>query len=108
MPLLLVCQLPPLRFGLLTDVAGHNCGLSGPSGATSDDGAVGAAAVKAKASNKNFDFTCADYELMRDSGKPYSGDPRVNKLLPLPRPTCRQLAAWLRGLARSRTDLPAS
>ena len=24
---------------------------------------------------------------MRDSGKPYSGDPRKNKLLPLPRPT---------------------
>ena len=24
---------------------------------------------------------------MRDSVKPYSGDPRVNKLLPLPRPT---------------------
>ena len=59
----------------------------GPAGRTSDDSAVGAAAVKAKASNRNFDFSCADYEAMRDSGQPYSGNPRVNKLLPLPRPT---------------------
>lgn len=54
---------------------------------TSDASANGMAAVKAKASNRNFSFTCAEYEAMRDSGKPYSGDPRVNKLLPLPRPT---------------------
>ena len=60
---------------------------TGPSGTTSDDTAVGTAAVKAKASNRNFPFSCADYERMRDSGKPYSGDPRENKLLPLPRPT---------------------
>lgn len=59
----------------------------GPSGATSDPTAIGAAAIKAKASNRLFDFTCADYEAMRDSGRPYSGDPRQNKLLPLPRPT---------------------
>ena len=58
----------------------------GPSG-SSDATAIGAAAIKAKASNKLFDFTCADYEAMRDLGKPFSGDPRVNKLLPLPRPT---------------------
>ena len=30
---------------------------------------------------------CADYTAMRDTGEPYSGDPRKNKLLPLPRPT---------------------
>ena len=57
-------------------------------GTTSDMTANGHRAVKAKASNKNdFDFSCADYEAMRDSGRPYSGDPRKNKLLPLPRPT---------------------
>eukprot|EP00966_Prymnesium_polylepis_P068971 1602317-Prymnesium_polylepis.1 len=50
--------------------------------------ANGHRAIKAKASNKSdFDFACADYETMRDSGRPYSGDPRLNKLLPLPRPT---------------------
>ena len=59
----------------------------GPAGKTSDETAVGAAAVKAKASNRNFDFLCSDYEAMRDSGRPYSGNPKVNKLLPLPRPT---------------------
>jgi hypothetical protein len=53
----------------------------------SDETAIGTAAIKAKASNRNFNFQCADYEAMRDSGKPYSGDPRQNKLLPLPRPT---------------------
>jgi hypothetical protein len=53
----------------------------------SDDVAVGTAAVKAKASNRLFSFSCADYEKMRDSGQPYSGDPRVNPLLPQPRPT---------------------
>ena len=59
---------------------------TGPVGSTSNTEANGVAAIKAKASNKNFDFSCADYERMRDSGVPYSGDPRVNKLLPLPRP----------------------
>ena len=53
----------------------------------SDETAIGTAAVKAKASNRQFDFLAADYERMRDSGVPYLGDPRVNKLLPLPRPT---------------------
>ena len=53
----------------------------------SDETAIGTATVKAKASNRNFDFLAADYERMRDAGVPYSGDPRVNKLLPLPRPT---------------------
>ena len=60
---------------------------TGPIGSTSDGTAAGTAAVKAKASNRNFNFSCADYEAMRDSGRPYSGDPRVNTLLPLPRPT---------------------
>ena len=59
----------------------------GPSGITSDDTAVGVRAIAAKASNKLFDFSCAEYEAMRDSGLPYSGDPRKNPLLPLPRPT---------------------
>ena len=60
----------------------------GPSISTASDlSAVGTAAVKAKASNRLFDFSCADYEAMRDTGEPYSGDPRVNKCLPLPRPT---------------------
>lgn len=60
---------------------------TGPIGATSDVSAVSNAALKAKASNRNFSFSCADYERMRDSGRPYSGDPRKNNLLPLPRPT---------------------
>ena len=59
----------------------------GPSGAASDSIAVGTAACKAKASNREFNFPCAAYEAMRDSGKPFSGDPKINKLLPLPRPT---------------------
>jgi len=43
---------------------------------------------RAAAANRDqFDFSCADYTAMRDSGSPYSGDPRKNKLLPLPRPT---------------------
>jgi hypothetical protein len=42
----------------------------------------------AKRSNReDFSFAAKDYVAMRDSGKPYSGNPRVNKLLPLPRPT---------------------
>ena len=40
-----------------------------------------------KASNREFDFDAKDYVAMRDSGVPYSGNPRHNKLLPLPRPT---------------------
>ena len=36
--------------------------------------AVSNAALKAKASNRNFSFS-ADDERMRDSGRPYSGDP---------------------------------
>jgi hypothetical protein len=40
-----------------------------------------------KASNREFSFSCAEYEAMRDSGRPYSGHPGKNKLLPLPRPT---------------------
>lgn len=43
--------------------------------------------VAAKRSNReDFDFAAEDYLAMRDGGV-YSGDPRVNKLLPLPRPT---------------------
>ena len=39
-----------------------------------------------KASNREFAFDAKDYIAMRDSGVPYSGNPRHNKLLPLPRP----------------------
>eukprot|EP00658_Telonema_sp_P-2_P055933 TRINITY_DN44449_c0_g1_i1.p1 TRINITY_DN44449_c0_g1~~TRINITY_DN44449_c0_g1_i1.p1 ORF type:complete len:163 (+),score=22.01 TRINITY_DN44449_c0_g1_i1:232-720(+) len=40
---------------------------------------------KAQLSNAtNFSFSAADYLRMRDAGRPYSGDPRANKLLPLP------------------------
>ena len=43
--------------------------------------------VAAKRSNReDFDFAAKDYIAMRDGGV-YSGDPRENKLLPLPRPT---------------------
>ena len=81
--LLLPCASHPEVGGSsLSSADGH-----GPVGATSDTNAQGTAAVKAKASNRNFDFSCAEYERMRDSGRPYSGDPRKNKLLPLPRPT---------------------
>ena len=47
----------------------------------------GGGASGPKASNREFAFAAADYVAMRDSGVPYSGDPRRNKLLPLPRPT---------------------
>ena len=47
----------------------------------------GVGASGPKASNREFAFAAADYAAMRDSGAPYSGDPRQNKLLPLPRPT---------------------
>ena len=62
---------------------------TGPSHSVySDINAMGVRAVHAKASNRaDFSFACADYEAMRDSFKPYSGDPRKNHLLPLPRPT---------------------
>ena len=52
-----------------------------------NDKPYGRGAGGTKASNRNFDFSCSDYLKMRDSGVPYSGDPRHNKLLPLPRPT---------------------
>ena len=43
--------------------------------------------VAAKRSNReDFKFAAKDYIAMRDGGV-YSGDPRENKLLPLPRPT---------------------
>jgi len=47
----------------------------------------GRGAAGPKASNREFAFSAQDYVAMRDSGRPYSGDPRRNKLLPLPRPT---------------------
>lgn len=47
----------------------------------------GASAPAGKASNRDFSFSAADYADQINSGKPYSGDPKVNKLLPLPRPT---------------------
>ena len=47
----------------------------------------GRGAGGSKASNREFAFSCADYEAMRDAGVPYSGNPATNKLLPLPRPT---------------------
>jgi hypothetical protein len=47
----------------------------------------GRGAGGSKASNRNFPFSASDYEKMRDSGRPYSGNPTKNKLLPLPRPT---------------------
>mmetsp|Transcript_31499 Transcript_31499/g.104220 ORF Transcript_31499/g.104220 Transcript_31499/m.104220 type:complete len:250 (-) Transcript_31499:233-982(-) len=47
----------------------------------------GRGAGGSKASNREFPFAVADYVAMRDSGVPYSGDPRKNKLIPLPRPT---------------------
>ena len=79
----------------------------GPSGPSSDDTAVGTAAVKAKASNRLFQFSCRDYEAMRDSGLPYSGDPRVNKLLPLPRPTYTEFINRV-GTAVGNPHLPSS
>ena len=47
----------------------------------------GRGAAGPKASNRDFAFDAKDYVAMRDSGLPYSGNPRHNKLLPLPRPT---------------------
>ena len=48
----------------------------------------GRGAVGHKASNRDdFSFSAQEYVAMRDSRAPYSGDPRRNKLLPLPRPT---------------------
>ena len=58
-------------------------GKGGDAAATGDDHRL----VAAKRSNReDFDFKAKDYLAMRDGGV-YSGDPRVNKLLPLPRPT---------------------
>ena len=47
----------------------------------------GRGAAGPKASNRDFSFDAKDYVAMRDSGQAYSGNPRRNKLLPLPRPT---------------------
>ena len=48
----------------------------------------GRGAAGHKASNRDdFSFSAQEYVAMRDSRAPYSGDPRRNKLLPLPRPT---------------------
>lgn len=51
------------------------------------DGGDGVRVKAAKRSNReDFAFSARDYAAMRDGGI-YSGDPRRNKLLPLPRPT---------------------
>ena len=47
----------------------------------------GTGAGGSKASNREFSFSARDYLQMRDSGVPYSGNPKTNPLLPLPRPT---------------------
>ena len=58
-------------------------GRGGDTAAAGDDHRL----VAAKRSNReDFKFAAKDYIAMRDGGV-YSGDPRENKLLPLPRPT---------------------
>merc|ERR1712166_89794 len=65
----------------------HANGRSYGKGAVSDKNLKGAYAHAAASNRNEFSFAAADYEQMRDSWRPYSGDPKVNKLLPLPRPT---------------------
>ena len=68
---------------LVVHANGKTYGTGGDSALTDDGERVKAA----KRSNReDFDFTARDYCAMRDGGV-YSGDPRKNKLLPLPRPT---------------------
>ena len=69
---------------LVVHANGKTYGRGGDA-ATAEDGERVKAAKRSN--REDFTFSARDYCAMRDSGRPYSGDPRVNALLPLPRPT---------------------
>ena len=78
-----VPSLPLKGKVLVVHANGKTYGRGGDGTAAAD----GPRLAAAKRSNReDFDFAARDYLAMRDGGV-YSGDPRANRLLPLPRPT---------------------
>ena len=76
----------PLKGKILVVHANGKTYGHGPAAASASSCDGSRVAAAKKSNMHDFAFSAADYIAMRDGGV-YSGDPRVNKLLPLPRPT---------------------